>query len=193
MKLCWINNIKNPKQLLSKVRILILVVDMDILQEEALINIGFWIWQGVEYTECNAKWRLLKKLTCKGTLQQVFICLGHRTPYPPLTYCERTCKQCTYYYSHSEGGRGEELNQRGGGGEATVSQSWVEKPTWLTVSPVYKHLPQSPFTGKFFWWRYFALVTLKLISPCGRVYTVRRILFLGLKLNLSVCIIRNLF
>ncbi len=33
------------------------------------------------------------------------------------------------------------------------SQSWVEIPTYLTVSPVYysnKHLPQSPFTCKFF-------------------------------------------
>jgi hypothetical protein len=26
-----------------------------------------------------------KKLTCKGTLQQVFICLTPRTPYTPLT------------------------------------------------------------------------------------------------------------
>ncbi len=137
MKLCWINNIKNPIQLLSKVRILILVVDMDILQEEALINIGFWIWQGVEYTECNAKWRLLKKLTCKGTLQQVFICLGHRTPYPPLTHCERTCKQCTYYYSHSEGGRGEELNQRGGGGRQQFHKARLKNQhDWLYLQSI---------------------------------------------------------
>ncbi len=33
--------------------------------------------------ESNAKCKHLKKLTCKGTLQQVFICLRPRTPYPP--------------------------------------------------------------------------------------------------------------
>jgi hypothetical protein len=31
-----------------------------------------------------------------------------------------------------------------------------------------KHQPQSPFTGQFFRWRHFALVSLQLISPWGK-------------------------
>jgi hypothetical protein len=38
----------------------------------------------VRLIEDNAKCRYLKKLTCKGTLRQVFICLRPRTPYTPL-------------------------------------------------------------------------------------------------------------
>ncbi len=34
--------------------------------------------------ESNAKYRHLKKLTCKGTLRQVFICL--RPPSPPSSF-----------------------------------------------------------------------------------------------------------
>jgi hypothetical protein len=38
--------------------------------------------------EGNAKCSHLKKLTCKGTLRQVFICLWPRTPYPfPIAHC----------------------------------------------------------------------------------------------------------
>jgi hypothetical protein len=36
----------------------------------------------IRLIEGNAKCRHLKKLTCKGTLRQVFICLRPRTPYP---------------------------------------------------------------------------------------------------------------
>jgi hypothetical protein len=50
--------------------------------------------------EGNAKCRHLNKLTCKGTLRQVFICLRPRTPYPPLY----TLYTVQYTYSHREGG-----------------------------------------------------------------------------------------
>jgi hypothetical protein len=64
---------------------------------------------------------VIKKLTCKGTMRQVFFCLRPRTPYP-LTHCIRV-------YSipiHTEkGGRGEELNQREEE-RGNSSQSWVE-------------------------------------------------------------------
>ncbi len=43
-----------------------------------------------------------KKLTCKGTLWQVFICLKARTPYPSPPYTMYRCIQNTY--SHREGG-----------------------------------------------------------------------------------------
>ncbi len=36
-----------------------------------------------DFIEGNEKCRHLKKLTCKETLRQVFICLRPRTPYPP--------------------------------------------------------------------------------------------------------------
>ena len=48
------------------------------------------LWQGyfemrrkIRLLEGQAKYRHLKKLTCKGTVRQVFICLRPRTPYPP--------------------------------------------------------------------------------------------------------------
>jgi hypothetical protein len=54
-----------------------------------------------------------KKLTCKGTLRPVFICLRPRTPYPPPPNTLDTCIQ--YTYSHKEGGgEGGELCQREG-------------------------------------------------------------------------------
>jgi hypothetical protein len=45
---------------------------------------------------------LSNKFTCKGTLQQVYICLRPRTPYPP-SYTLYKCIQ--YTYSHKKGGR----------------------------------------------------------------------------------------
>ncbi len=74
----------------------------------------------INYIDTKAKYRHLKKLTCKGTLRKVFISLRPRTPYP-LSYTLYTCIQ--YIYSHREGGVGE-LNLREG-----------ER---LTLSPVYK-------------------------------------------------------
>jgi hypothetical protein len=47
----------------------------------------------IRLIEGNAKCRYIKKLTCKGILRQVFICLRTRTPYlpspPPFTQCIR--------------------------------------------------------------------------------------------------------
>jgi hypothetical protein len=63
------------------------------------------------------------KLTCKGALRLVFICLRPRTPYSP-PYTLYTCIQ--YTYSHREGGGGAgDLKQREGG-RGNSSQSWVE-------------------------------------------------------------------
>ncbi len=67
------------------------------------------------------------------------------TPYP-LLY---TCIQ--YTYSHMEGGKGGELTREKARG-ATV-HSWVENTNMTDCISCSinsdKHLPQSPFTGKF--------------------------------------------
>jgi hypothetical protein len=64
-----------------------------------------------------------KKLTCKGTLRQVFICLRPETHTPPPHSIREKCMK--YAYSHREGGGGEELNQREKE-RGDRSQSWVE-------------------------------------------------------------------
>ncbi len=45
----------------------------------------------IRIIEGNARCRRLKKLACKETLRQVFICLRPRTPSPPYTHCIRVC------------------------------------------------------------------------------------------------------
>jgi hypothetical protein len=89
--------------------------------------------------EGNGKYRHLKKLTRKGTLRQVIICLRPRThTLPPL----HTVYVYTVYL-FTQGGEGE-LNQREGDRGDYRSQSGVEntnmtkrtKEIW--ISPVYK-------------------------------------------------------
>jgi hypothetical protein len=69
----------------------------------------------------KAKCRPLKKLPCKRTLRQMFICLTEaQNPIPhPSHYTQYTCIQ--YTYSH----RGGELNQREGL-RGNNSPSWVQ-------------------------------------------------------------------
>jgi hypothetical protein len=63
--------------------------------------------------EGNAKCRHLKKLTCKGTSRQVFLCLRPRTPYPPPPL---TC--VVYLFTQGRGG-GVEPERRGVGKKFT--------------------------------------------------------------------------
>ncbi len=110
----------------------------------------------------NAKCCHLKKLSCKGTLRQVFICLRlfQQNPIPPPPYTLYTYLQ--YTYSHGGGGEGGELNQREwervNRGEYG-SQSWVENTNMTECTQDIgclqsinsdKHLPQSPFTSQFY-------------------------------------------
>ncbi len=74
-----------------------------------------WDRRKIRLIESNAKCRYLKKLTCKGTLRQVFYLseapFPPMTPYSPPAYTLYTCKQ--YSYSHRErvgGGGGVESN-----------------------------------------------------------------------------------
>ncbi len=73
-----------------------------------------------------------KKLTCKGTLRQVFICLRPRTLYHP-PYTLYTCIQ--YTFSHREGGESWTREKVRG---PTVHKAGSKIQTWLTLSPVYK-------------------------------------------------------
>jgi hypothetical protein len=60
----------------------------------------------IRLIESNAKCGHLKKLTCKGTMRQVYIYMSgsqNLIPLPPYTLY--TCIQ--YTYSHREEGRGE--------------------------------------------------------------------------------------
>ncbi len=70
------------------------------------------------YKDTKAKCPHLKKLTCKGTLRHVFVCLTSRAPYPPpLTHCIRV------YSIHNHTGKGgrwrvePERRERGNTGE----------------------------------------------------------------------------
>ncbi len=65
----------------------------------------------IRLLEGNAKYRHLKKLTCKVTLRQVFICLRPRTPCPPPIL--HTVYMYTVYLFTQGRRRGRgELNQR---------------------------------------------------------------------------------
>jgi hypothetical protein len=59
--------------------------------------------RNIRLIEGKTKCRHLNKLTLKGTLRHVFICLRPKPQIPPYTLY--TCIQ--YTYSHREGGRGE--------------------------------------------------------------------------------------
>jgi hypothetical protein len=58
--------------------------------------------------EGNAKCRHLKKLACKGTLRQVFICLKLRSLSPPplLTHCTVCKRVCSILIHTGKGGGG---------------------------------------------------------------------------------------
>ncbi len=126
----------------------------------------------INYIDTKAKFRHLKKLTCKGTLRQVFICL-RPTPllWPYLYPC--TLYTCILYtYLHREGGRvGGELTREKVIG-ATDHKAGSKIQTWLTVSPVYqsinsdKNMPQSPVPLRvnFLRWQHFALVSVYIVD-----------------------------
>jgi hypothetical protein len=69
-----------------------------------------------------------KKLTYRGTLWQVFICLRPRTPTPP-PYTLHSVDQ--YTYSHREGGGGGGRREKGRRetGESTDHKAGLKIPT----------------------------------------------------------------
>ncbi len=110
-----------------------------------------------------------KKITCKGTFRQVFICLRPCAPdppsSPPLTHC--ICVLCMLYsYSHREGGGG--LNQRECYRDNS-SLSWVENTNMITLINTCRKVP---LQINFVRWRHFVLVSIRLISPRLKVSKV---------------------
>jgi hypothetical protein len=100
----------------------------------------------IRLIESNAKSCYLKKLTCKGTLGQVFICRRARTPYPPLHI---VYVYSAYLFIQGRGEGWRVVPERRGDGQQ--SQSCVEN-TNMTNQSINsdKHLPQSPLKGNFF-------------------------------------------
>ncbi len=84
----------------------------------------------IRLIESNAKCRYLKKLTCKGTLWQVFYL--SESPCPPMTPYSRPLHTVYVYtvYLFTQG--------RGGGKLTNSSQNRSKILIWLTVSPFYK-------------------------------------------------------
>ncbi len=101
--------------------------------------IEYWVQSQKDKTQGRqCKMLSYKKLTCKGTLRPVLICLKPRTPYPPpphLTHCIRIYSILIHTW-------------KGGGGERVETERRLEGqqftnlgrkiPTWLTASPAYK-------------------------------------------------------
>jgi hypothetical protein len=98
--------------------------------------------------ESDAKCRHLKKLTCKGTLQQVFICLRLRISPPPLHI---VYVNTVYLFTDGRGGGGE-LSLREGQ-RRNSSQSWVEKANMIdcisSLSTLINTCRKVPLQGNF--------------------------------------------
>ncbi len=146
----------------------------------------------INYIETTAKCRHLKKWTCKGTLRQVFICLrpppllgfclGWSSKFVGSESCQiQSVKLLQNIVSkrtqppppppttlsvlwHREGGGGE-LNQREGyKGQQFTMLGRNYRHDWLYLQSINSdtHLPQSPFTGKFFY----------MMTFCSGIYIV---------------------
>ncbi len=109
----------------------------------------------INIIDTKAKCRHLKNLPVKGLCGRCLSVWGSlpsfdAIPYtPPYTLYTYIRVYCIPTYSHRERGGGGKLTREKVRG-ATIHKAGSKIPTWLTVSPVYKHLPQSPFTGQFF-------------------------------------------
>jgi hypothetical protein len=70
----------------------------------------------IRLLEDNTNFRHLNKLTFKGTLRQVFICLRPGTPYPhiPPLHTVYVMQYTVYLFTQERDEGGGELNQREG-------------------------------------------------------------------------------
>jgi hypothetical protein len=121
----------------------------------------------IKLIEGNAKCCHLKKLTCNGTLQQVFICLRPRIPYLPPPHTLYT--NILTNIGKGRGGRAkpERRGERQEGREQITKLGWQHQydlmyaRNWL--SPVYKTPAAKSLYRSLFRWRHFALTSLSLI------------------------------
>jgi hypothetical protein len=85
---------------------------------------------------------VVKKLTCKGTLRQVFICVYPWTPYPPL---HNVYVYTVYLFLQGRGGRVEP--ERRFEGQQFTKMGRKYHHDWMCLQSINsdKHLPQSPW------------------------------------------------
>jgi hypothetical protein len=103
-----------------------------------------------------------KKLTCNWDLRQVVIYLRPRTPYPTPSSLHTVYLYTLYLFTQ---GRGEEGRVERGARRQQFTKLGRKYRLHLQSIHSDKHLPQIPFTGQFFRWRHFALLSTYLISP----------------------------
>jgi len=113
----------------------------------------------INYIDSQVKCRHPKN----WTLRQVFIFWGpERHTLPPYTLYSIQCIRVYNILIHTgKEGVGRVFNQREGL-RCNSSQSWVENSNMTECIQSInsdKHLPEYPFTGQFFRWRHFALVS----------------------------------
>ncbi len=102
-------------------------------------------------TEDNAKCCHLKKLTCKGTLRQVFIFLRPRIPYT-IPHLNTAYMYTVYLFIKGRGERGRCEPERRLEKQQFTKLGRKYRHDWLYLQSINsdKHQPQSPFTGQFF-------------------------------------------
>ncbi len=86
----------------------------------------------IKLIEDNAKCRHRNKMTCKGTLRHVFICLWTRTPYPPPLHTITFIHYIVLLIHTRKGGGGRVEPERRLEGQQFIS--WPKISTWLTAS-----------------------------------------------------------
>jgi hypothetical protein len=132
-----------------------------------------WSRRRIRLIEGNTKCRHLKKITFKGTLKHVFICLRNRAPYslPPL----HTLNVYIHIFVHIGKGEGGELNQREGS-RGNSSQIWVEN----TNNPVIQGF--SCFQVNMFFLTKYSMFLVR--SEEGKI--CKYLIFSFIKINLSL-------
>jgi hypothetical protein len=103
-----------------------------------------------------------KKLTCNGTLRQVFISLGPRT-LSSTPYTLNMCIECTILiYLHRKGGEGGSIEPEREGLRGNSSQSWIKNTNICNSSPytLINTCQTVTLQVNFFRWRHFALVSI---------------------------------
>ncbi len=89
-------------------------------------------------------------------LLQNMVRVSNRTPPPPL----HTVYVYTVYLFTRGGGRVEPERRLEGQQVTKLGRKYQHYWMYLQSINSAKHLPQSPFTGQFFRWRHFALVSI---------------------------------
>ncbi len=131
----------------------------------------------IRLIEGNAKCRHLKKLTLKGALQQVFICLWPRKPYPPppLTHCILVYSTLIHT---AKGGGGRVDPERRLEEQPFTKQGRKYKRDWLYLQSINsdKHLPQ----------KHFVLMSIYLLSPCHAQTKNKKSCFVGARHRVEI-------